>query len=80
MVSVKSFGGLEKLPPFKSRVKPGKESKPFPEILPVGIVQLLMTVEFLVVTVNEPGAKIPERGRKRMRAEKMTIIGLKKTA
>jgi hypothetical protein len=56
------------------------KSKGFLEILPVGIVQLLMTVEFLVVTVNDPGAKIPERGRKRFRAEKMTIIGLKKRA
>ena len=46
----------------------------------MGIVQLLMTVEFLVVTVNEPGAKIPERGRKRVRAEKTTIIGQKKRA
>jgi len=39
-----------------------------------------MTVEFLVVTVNEAGEKIPERGRVRVRAEKMTIIGLKKRA
>jgi len=39
-----------------------------------------MTVEFLVVTVNEAGGNIPERGKKRMRTENMTIIGLKKRA
>jgi len=33
-----------------------------------------------VVTVSEPGAKTPERGRKRVRAEKTTIVGLKKRA
>jgi hypothetical protein len=47
----------------------------------VGIIQgLLMLVEFLVVTVNELGAKTPERGRRSVRAEKMTIVGLKRTA
>ena len=49
--------------------------------LPLGIIQELPTlVEFLVTTVNEPGAKTPERGRRRLRAVKTTIIGLKKTA
>jgi len=33
-----------------------------------------------VVTVNEPGAKIPEMGRRMVRAEKITIVGLKKRA
>jgi hypothetical protein len=36
--------------------------------------------EFLVTTVNELGAKTPERGRRRVRAEKTTIVGLKKSA
>jgi hypothetical protein len=31
-------------------------------------------------TINEPGAKIPERGRRRVRTEKTTIVGLKKRA
>jgi len=37
-----------------------------------------MSVEFLVVTAKEPGVKTPERGRRRLRAEKKTIVGLKK--
>jgi hypothetical protein len=32
------------------------------------------------VTANEPGAKTPERGRRRVRAEKITIVGLKRRA
>ena len=50
------------------------------EILPVGIIQGLSPVVSLVVTVNEPGAKTPERGRRSVRAEKITIVGLKKRA
>jgi len=33
-----------------------------------------------VATVSELGAKTPERGRRRVRAEKITIVGLKKKA
>jgi hypothetical protein len=33
-----------------------------------------------VATVNEPGAKTPERGMIRVRAEKTTIVGLKNRA
>jgi len=33
-----------------------------------------------LVTVKEPGGKTPARGRRRVRSEKMTIIGLKKRA
>ena len=51
------------------------------ERLPLGIIQGPPTlVEFLVTTVNEPGAKTPERGRRRLRAVKTTIVGLEKTA
>jgi len=51
------------------------------ERLPVGIIQEPVTlVEILVTTVNEPGAKTLERGRRSMRTEKTTIVGLKKTA
>ena len=64
-----------------SAVKSDVESMVFGvEILPVGIQQeLRMSVEVLVVTVNEPGAKTPERGMS-VNAEKTTIIGLKKGA
>jgi len=48
--------------------------------LPVGIVQGPASVEFWVITVNEPGAKTPERGRRSVRAENTTILGLKKNA
>ena len=44
------------------------------------IIQSPTLVEFLVVMVNDPGAKTPERGRRRVRAEKTTIVGLKKRA
>jgi hypothetical protein len=47
------------------------------ERLPVGITQRPTWVESLVVMVNEPGAKTPESGRRRVRAEKTTIVGLK---
>jgi len=50
------------------------------ERLPVGTIQGALRVKFLATTVNEPGAKTPERGRRRVKAEKMTIFGLKKTA
>ena len=63
-------------------VKSDAESEAFGvDRLPLGIIQELPTlVEFLVTTVNEPGAKTPERGRRRLRAVKTTIVGLKKTA
>ena len=50
------------------------------EILPVGITQGPMSVDFWVITVSEPGAKTPESGRRRVKAEKATIVGLKKRA
>jgi len=51
------------------------------ERLPVGITQgPAMLVEFLVVMVKDPGANTPERGRRRVRLEKMTIVGLTKRA
>jgi len=31
------------------------------------------------VTANEPGANTPERGRRRVRTEKIIIVGLKKS-
>ena len=46
----------------------------------MGIIQSLMLVEFFIVMVNDPGAKTPERRRRRVRAEKTTMIGLKKRA
>jgi hypothetical protein len=48
--------------------------------LPVGIIQGRVLVSFLVVTVKEPGAKTPERGRRRVRMEIKTRRGLKKRA
>ena len=51
------------------------------EMLPVGTIQEPGTsVEFLRTTANEPGANTLERGRRSVRAEKMTIVGLNKNA
>jgi len=47
---------------------------------PVGMVQGRILVYFLVVTVKEPGAKTPERGRRRVRMEIKTRRGLRKRA
>jgi hypothetical protein len=35
---------------------------------------------FLVVTVKEPGANTPERGRRRVRMENKIVTGLEKRA
>ena len=78
------FMALGMAPPHNPpapRVKSEVESGVFGvERLPLGIIQgSPVSVKFLVSTVNEPGAKTPERGRRRLRAVKMTIVGLKKT-
>jgi hypothetical protein len=39
-----------------------------------------MLVDFWGTTVNEPGAKIPESGRRRVRAETTTIVRLNERA
>jgi len=50
------------------------------ERFPVGIEQSRTSLKFLVTTVNEPGAKTPERGRRSAMTEKITIVGLKNRA
>ena len=46
----------------------------------IRVIQELGRVELLVTTLNEPGANTPERGRRSVRVEKITIVGLKKRA